>query len=274
MHKRGRRSWRPGPGSAVAAVALVLAGGGVGWAAGADSSDNTVSSCTSPASAPGGAQLSIVQGSCPVGDTQGVQWSQQGPQGAPGLAGAQGPPGQNASEAIAALAPASGRKYSYRFAVDYAFAAIGNYQVDGSVTENVNTVKWSYTKYKHFGIPGITCYLLAGPDQGQLSERDQETQYWAYFFGTINRYYPLTINGPYGAGAEVKVTTLPYTARFQCEGTFTKNGTLHGSVNLPNTVFASPTITVQPVSTKTLSISKLTVIGPVRPVIGPGPGPR
>jgi hypothetical protein len=211
----------------------------------------------------------IVSGACPAGDTQGVQWNQQGPtgeRGAPGLAGAQGPPGRNASQATAALVQ---RKYGYKFAVDYAFGATGNYQVDGSVTEIVNTLHWRYRNYSRFGIPGITCDLLAGTNQNQLTVRDQEPQLWAYFFGNINRYYPLTFDGANGASAEVKVTSLPYTARFQCEGTFTKNGTLNGTVNLLNTSFANPTITVQPVSTKTLSISKLTVIGPVRPV-----GPR
>jgi hypothetical protein len=256
-------------------LALLLAAGGVSWAATShDASPPVLSACTSPASGPGGAQLSIVSGSCPAGDTQGVQWNQQGLQGPQGLVGPAGPPGRNASQATVAQFGQTERKFGHSFAVDYSFTATGDYSVQGNVTEHVDTTHWSYTQYKRHGIPGITCYMLAGPNPNGLAVLDAEPQLWAYFFGTTNRYYPFTVDGPLSAGyPEVKVTSLPYMARFQCQGTFTKNGQVAGKVSLPNTTFTDPSITVQPASKATLSSAKLKVVGPIK-IIGPvGPGP-
>jgi hypothetical protein len=261
-------AWRPGPDTAIALVALVLAAGGVSWAVTRAAAPAVITACTSPSS--GNIMMLSSTGSCTAGATT-VQWNQQGPtgpQGVPGLIGPKGPAGQNASQPI--LAYAHTTRY-YRFAVDYNFTATGTYLVDGTVTERVNTANWSHATYQRFGVPGITCYLLAGQYPSQLTALDQEPQSWAYFGGTINRYYPLTVDGPYGAGADVKVPSLPYLARFQCRGTVSKNGKVTRYANLPNTAFVDPTITAQPVSNQTLSISKLTVVGPVRPTIGPGP---
>src|SRR2546423_1148129 len=97
--RRARRTWRPGPDTAIALTALVLCAGGVGWAATRDASTQVITACADQA---GGTLHLLTSGSCdPASQTQ-VQWNQQGPQGAQGLAGPQGPPGSTANQAVSA----------------------------------------------------------------------------------------------------------------------------------------------------------------------------
>jgi hypothetical protein len=222
-----RRRWRPGPDTAIALAALLFAGGGVSWAVTQNSSPSVITSCVDQNNF---MHLST-DGTCPVGSGQTtVQWNQQGPagptgvQGAPGLVGSQGPPGRNAAQPVVATVH---QTFHYKFAVVLSFSATGTYFVDGSVTEQVNTAGWS-TVYRKYGAPGITCFLIAGPPTTTF---DQETQTFYYYGGTIDRYYPLTVNGPAGAAATIKVTSLPYTAKFQCEGTTTKGPKITRVVN-------------------------------------------
>jgi hypothetical protein len=264
-----RHGWRPGPDTAIAIAALVLAGGGVSWAVTQGSS--VITSCVDANNV---MHLST-DGTCPVGSGETtVQWNQlgltgpTGIQGARGLVGSQGPPGRPGVSAAQPVFAFGHQVFSFRFAIDMDFTAPGTYDVEGTVTEDVNTATWSHVFDKYKGL-GLTCLLYAGAN-GWL-RRDVETTSFTFYGGSINKFYPTFIDGPAGAGAIVNVPGLPYHARFQCEGTLTHNGRIVKVVNLP-AKWIDPSITAEIAKIQHVSPSKLVVVGPVLK-IGPGPGP-
>jgi hypothetical protein len=85
-----RRRWRPGPDTAIAVVALVLAAGGVGWAAsGLTRSSATITACENTTT---GALRIPLSGSCDPNVETGSVVEHAGPPGTTGRSGASGGP--------------------------------------------------------------------------------------------------------------------------------------------------------------------------------------
>jgi hypothetical protein len=262
--RRGGRSWRPGPDTAIALVALVLAAAGVSWATVGESGQPVITACANE-----DLLLSLsTNGSCPQGSTT-VQWNQQGPQGpqgpqgSPGLIGPQGPPGAGATPAAPVVATLF-KTYKSGFSVQTAFDAPGAYTVNGNVTENVDPSAWPA---RFTGTPpsiALHCELLAGPNGGQTTLVGRQTQVFSWYGGTIRHYFPSTYDGPAGAGGTVTITSVPYTAFFTCE-TFGDSSGDHHRQALPGVQFVNPTINIGHETLQTLSPSKLIEAGPIGP---------
>jgi len=144
----GRR-WRPGPDTAIALAALVLAGAGVGWAA-TSASSGVVNACAEDGT---GALSLAPPGGCGTGATP-LQWNIQGPVGPQGLtgvqgpAGIQGPPGSSVSgidDAVVHVGKPSSSfvnanapllqppSYRHRFSIQATLGSAGRYLATASV---------------------------------------------------------------------------------------------------------------------------------------------
>ncbi len=93
VRRTERRRWRPGPDTAIAVTAVVLAAGGASWAATRQAGSGVINACEDTSSR----ALSIAP--CSTSQTA-LQWNVEGPQGPAGAAGAQGPQGPQGPQGL------------------------------------------------------------------------------------------------------------------------------------------------------------------------------
>ena len=233
-----RRRWRPGPETAIALGALLLAGGGVGWAASTTSDSGVVNACAGATSR----QLYLMPpGGCQAGDTA-LQWNVQGPQGiqgprglqgvpgtpglqgvpgTPGRQGAQGPAGVSAGAVGAGLPGANGGGKGgtyHRFRLHLLLAVPGIYSVTGT-TE----VAWftATVSGKGMRLTG-RCYLTEPPPTRFQSVKTLRRQFVlspTNFVGNFTE--PVNFNAVVSASGGRRATNVV----FFCMGAF--GGTLN-----------------------------------------------